>query len=158
MIEIAVYDTKSYDRQFLSGAPGVAGVIWRFHEFRLSAETAVTATGVRVVCVFVNDRVDRECLELLAGLGVQLVALRCAGYNNVDVEAARELGIAVVRVPAYSPHAVAEHAVALLLTLNRKIHRASSRIRELNFSLSGLVGFDLHGKTAGWWGRGGSGA
>ena len=93
-------------------------------------------------------------MEILAALGVRLLALRCAGYNNVDVAAARALGLAVVRVPAYSPHAVAEHTVALLLTLNRKIHRAFNRVRELNFSLSGLVGFDLHGKTVGIIGTG----
>jgi D-lactate dehydrogenase len=117
----------------------------------------VTAEGTHAVCVFVNDRVDRACLEVLARFGVRLVALRCAGFNNVDLDAARELGIAVVRVPAYSPHAVAEHAVGLLLTLNRKIHRAFNRVRELDFSLDGLVGFDLHGKTVGIIGTGGIG-
>src|SRR5690606_19957583 len=100
------------------------------------------------------DQVDRECLTILAAQGVKLVALRCAGFNNVDLEAARELEIRVVRVPAYSPHAVAEHTVALLLALNRKIHRAYNRVRELNFSLGGLVGFDLHGKTIGVIGTG----
>ena len=154
MIEIAVYDTKPYDREYLAHAPGAERIAWRFHEFRLSAETAPAAKGAPAVCVFVNDQADRACLEILAALGVKLLALRCAGYNNVDVAAARALGLAVVRVPAYSPHAVAEHAVALLLTLNRKIHRAFNRVRELNFSLSGLVGFDLHGKTVGIVGTG----
>ncbi len=154
MIEVAVYDTKPYDRQYLSQAPGGERIAWRFHDFRLSAETAPAAKGAQAVCVFVNDQVDRACLEVLAALGVRLLALRCAGYNNVDVIAARGLGLAVVRVPAYSPHAVAEHTVALLLTLNRKIHRAFNRVRELNFSLSGLVGFDLHGKTIGIVGTG----
>ena len=106
------------------------------------------------MCIFVNDHADRDCLEALASLDVKLIALRCAGHNNVDLAAAREIGLAVVRVPAYSPHAVAEHAVGLLLTLNRKIHRAYNRVRELNFSLSGLVGFDIAGKTVGIVGTG----
>ncbi len=154
MIEVAVYDTKPYDCEYLAQAPGTERVAWRFHEFRLRAETAPSAKGARAVCIFVNDQADRSCLELLAALGVKLLALRCAGYNNLDLPAARELGLAVVRVPAYSPHAVAEHTVALLLTLNRKIHRAFNRVRELNFSLTGLVGFDLHGKTVGIIGTG----
>lgn len=153
MLEIAVYDTKSYDRKYLSRA-GANQVTWRFHEFRLSAETAPAANGARVVCIFVSDNADRSCLEALAALGVKLIALRCAGYNNVDLAAARELGLAVVRVPSYSPHAVAEHTVGLLLTLNRKIHRAYNRVRELNFSLGGLIGFDLCGKTVGIVGTG----
>jgi len=154
MIETAVFDTKPYDREYLAQAPGAERVAWRFHEFRLSTETVSAAHGVQAICVFVNDRVDRPCLEALAALGVKLIALRCAGHNNVDVAAARAPGLAVVRVPAYSPHAVAEHTVGLLLTLNRKIHRAYNRVRELNFSLSGLVGFDLHGKTVGIVGTG----
>lgn len=154
MIETAVFDTKPYDREYLAQAADADRLAWRFHEFRLSAETTSAAKGVQAVCVFVNDRVDRPCLKALATLGVKLIALRCAGYNNVDLAAARELGLAVVRVPAYSPHAVAEHTVGLLLTLNRKIHRAYNRVRELNFSLSGLVGFDVHGKTVGIVGTG----
>jgi D-lactate dehydrogenase len=150
----AVFDTKPYDREYLAGAAGAGRIDWRFHEFRLSTETASAARGAQAVCVFVNDRVDRPCIEALASLGVKLIALRCAGYNNVDVAAARELGLPVVRVPAYSPHAVAEHTIGLLLTLNRKIHRAYNRVRELNFSLSGLVGFDIHGKTVGIVGTG----
>jgi D-lactate dehydrogenase len=157
MIPVAFYDTKRYDRESLRQADDAHELQWKFHKFRLNAETAVTAEGTRAVCVFVNDRVDRACLEILARLGVRLVALRCAGFNNVDLDAARQLGIAVTRVPAYSPHAVAEHAVGLLLALNRKIHRAYNRVRELNFSLDGLVGFDLHGKTAGIVGTGGIG-
>ena len=153
MIETAVYDTKSYDREYLSRA-GADQVAWRFHEFRLSAETAHAARGAQAVCLFVNDVADRACLERLAELGVELIALRCAGYNNVDLAAARELGLVVVRVPSYSPHAVAEHAVGLLLTLNRKIHRAYNRVRDLNFSLGGLIGFDLFGKTVGIIGTG----
>ncbi len=154
MIETAVYDTKPYDREYLARAAGAERIAWRFHEFRLSGETAVAAKGAQAVCVFVNDQVDRTCLETLAALDVKLVALRCAGHNNVDLAAARALGLAVVRVPAYSPHAVAEHAIGLLLTLNRKIHRAYNRVRELNFSLSGLVGFDIHAKTVGIIGTG----
>lgn len=154
MIETAVYDTKPYDREYLLHAPGTERVAWRFHDFRLSAETAPAAKGTQAVCIFVNDHADRACLEALAAFDVQLIALRCAGHNNVDLEAARALGLTVVRVPAYSPHAVAEHAVGLLLTLNRKIHRAYNRVRELNFSLSGLVGFDIRGKTVGIIGTG----
>jgi D-lactate dehydrogenase len=150
----AVFDTKPYDREYLAQAPGAEQITWRFHEFRLTAETAPAAKGAQAVCAFVNDQADRACLEILSSLGVKLLALRCAGFNNVDLAAAKSLGITVTRVPAYSPHAVAEHAVALLLTLNRKIHRASNRVRELNFSLSGLVGFDLHGKTIGIIGTG----
>ena len=154
MLNVAFYDTKPYDRECFGQTPGHDRVDWHFHEFRLDATTAATAKRAQAVCVFVNDRVDRACLEILAHEKVRLIALRCAGFNNVDVKAARELGLAVVRVPAYSPHAVAEHAVALLLTLNRKIHRAHNRVREHNFSLSGLVGFDLCGKTVGIVGTG----
>ncbi len=154
MIATAVFDTKPYDRNFLSGAPAASEVDWRFHEFRLCADTASVAAGARAVCIFVNDQADRPCLEALRSQGVELIALRCAGFNNLDLEAAKELGFSAVRVPAYSPHAVAEHTVALLLTLNRKIHRAFNRVRELNFSLSGLVGFDICGKTVGIVGTG----
>ncbi|MCX8090984.1 MAG: 2-hydroxyacid dehydrogenase [Verrucomicrobiae bacterium] len=154
MLEVAVYDTMPYDREFLTAAPGADRIHWRFHEFRLSAETASTARGAAAVCVFVNDTVDAACARQLAALGVRLVALRCAGYNNVDVKAARAAGLHVTRVPAYSPHAVAEHAVALLLALNRRLHRAYNRVRELNFSLNGLVGETLAGKTVGVVGTG----
>lgn len=154
MIDVAVYDTKSYDREYLGSATGAENVTWRFHEFRLCADTATAAEGAHAVCIFVNDLADRDCLEKLAALDVKLIALRCAGHNNVDLSAARDLGLSVVRVPAYSPHAVAEHTIGLLLTLNRKIHRAYNRVRELNFSLSGLVGFDIHGKTVGIVGTG----
>lgn len=151
---ISFYDTKPYDRDVMQAAEAAAGLEFRFHEFRLTSETATTAEGSRAVCVFVNDKLDRGCLGKLAELGVKHVALRCAGFNQVDLVAARELGMAVTRVPAYSPHAVAEHALALLLSLNRKIHRAYNRVREFNFSLAGLVGFDLHGKTVGIIGTG----
>jgi len=154
MVRVAVYDTKPYDRQYLLQAPGSTALNRRFLEFRLTPQTAPAAQGAQAVCAFVNDQVDRACLETLARLGVRLVALRCTGFNNVDLGAARELKLAVTRVAVYSPHAVAEHAVALLLALNRKIHRAYNRVRELNFSLQGLVGFDLHGRTAGIFGTG----
>ena len=154
MMRTAVFDTKPYDREYLAKAPANGAIEWVFHEFRLSKETASTAAGARAVCLFVNDCADRETLGLLKKAGVQMVAMRCAGFNNVDVAAAKELGMPVVRVPSYSPHAVAEHAVALCLTLNRKIHRAYNRVREHNFSLNGLIGFDLAGKTVGVIGTG----
>jgi len=153
-ITLAFYDTKPYDCEYFGRVAESAAVTLHHHDFRLTAETASSAEGAQAVCVFVNDRLDRACLTKLAALGVKLVALRCAGFNNVDRAAAGELGITIVRVPAYSPHAVAEHTVALLLALNRKIHRAFNRVREQNFSLSGLVGFDLHGKTIGIIGTG----
>lgn len=154
MMKVPFYDAKPYDHLFFLAEAESAGVEFVFHAFRLSAETAASAAGCTAVCVFVNDTMDRACLAALAERGVRLVALRCAGFNQVDLKAAAEIGIHVVRVPAYSPHAVAEHAVALLLTLNRKIHRAYNRVREHNFSLNGLVGFDLHGRTAGIVGTG----
>src|ERR1041384_1908498 len=106
MTEIAVYDTRPYDRQYLAAHKEVS---WHFYDFRLNAKTAATARGASCVCVFVNDCVDRDCLDILRALGVKLIALRCAGYNNVDLKAAQNAGIPVVRVPAYSPYAVAEH-------------------------------------------------
>jgi D-lactate dehydrogenase len=154
MMEIAVFDTKPYDREYLGRAGTSDRITWRFHEFRLCAETARAAEGATGVCLFVNDRADRDCLDVLASLHIKLIALRCAGYNNIDLAVARALGMSVVRVPAYSPHAVAEHAVGLLLTLIRKIHRAYNRVRELNFSLNGLVGFDIYGKSVGIVGTG----
>jgi D-lactate dehydrogenase len=154
MILTAVYDTKPYDREHLQRAATNHSMEWRFLDFRLTKDTAPTAQGARAVCAFVNDELDRPCLEVLASLGVRLVALRCTGYNNVDLAAAKVLKLAVTRVPVYSPYAVAEHAVSLLLTLNRKVHRAFNRVREMNFSLAGLEGHDLHGKTAGIVGTG----
>jgi D-lactate dehydrogenase len=153
---IAVFDAKPYDRDYLSRANGADELDWRFHEFRLESKTVLVADGAQAVCVFVNDVVNREVLERLSGSGVRLVALRCAGFNKVDLDAAKRLGMAVT-LPSYSPHAVAEHTIALLLALNRKIHRAYNRVRELNFSPSGLVGFDLCGKTAGVLGTGKTG-
>jgi D-lactate dehydrogenase len=154
MITTAVFDTKPYDREPLQRAAAGGDLEWRFLEFRLTRETAPLAKGAQAVCVFVNDQLDRPCLEALGAQGVRLVALRCTGFNNVDLAAAKALGLTVTRVHVYSPYAVAEHAIALLLTLNRKVHRAYNRVRELNFSLNGLVGFDLHGKTAGIVGTG----
>jgi D-lactate dehydrogenase len=151
---IAVFDARPYDRDYLTRASGADKLDWRFQEFRLNAKTVLAAERAQAVCVFVHDVLNREVLERLAGSGVRLVALRCAGFHNVDLEAAKELSIAITRVPNYSPHAVAEHTIALILTLNRKIHRAYNRVREMNFSLSGLVGFDLFGKTAGVLGTG----
>ena len=154
---VAVFDAKPYDRDYLGRAAGSDELELRFHEFRLEPDTAFAANGAQAVCVFVNDVVNRDVLERLASSDVRLVALRCAGFNNVDLNAAEELGLAVTRVPSYSPHAVAEHTVALIMALNRKIHRAFNRVREFNFSLSGLVGFDLCGKTAGIIGTGKTG-
>lgn len=154
---VAVFDTKPYDREYLSQAPGADDVTWKFREFRLSEDTAQTVQGAQAACIFVNDGADRGALEQLAAGGIRHIALRCAGFNNVDLDAARELGITLTRVPSYSPHAVAEHTVALLLSINRRIHRAYNRVRELNFSLSGLVGFDLYNKTAGIIGTGKTG-
>lgn len=149
-----VFDSKPYDREYLQAASGSSQVDWNFQEFRLTPETAKIADGAQAVCIFVNDTANRETLKALADQGVRLVALRCAGFNNVDLLAAKELGVSIVRVPAYSPHAVAEHTVGLLMTLNRKIHRAYNRVRELNFSITGLVGFDIFGKTIGIIGTG----
>lgn len=154
MITAAVFDTKPHDREVLQQASAKHAIEWRFLDVRLTQDTASGANNARVVCVFVNDKLDRPCLEVLAKQGVELVVLRCAGFNNVDVDSAKQLKVIVTRVPAYSPYAVAEHAVALLLALNRKIHRAFNRVRELNFSLNGLVGFDLYAKTAGIVGTG----
>ncbi len=154
MNTVAFYDTKPYDCEYFECAPEASRLRLQFHEFRLTSETAASVNGAQAVCVFVNDRLDAPCLKQLHDAGIRLVALRCAGFNNVDLAAAKSLGLAVTRVPAYSPHAVAEHTVALLLALNRKIHRAYNRVREHNFSLSGLVGFDLHGKTVGVVGTG----
>lgn len=155
---ITVFDTHRFDRRSLEKENVRARHDLRFFEVRLEQMTAKLAAGSGAVCVFVNDVLDRPTLATLREIGVRLIALRCAGYNQVDVVAARELGLTVVRVPDYSPYAVAEHAVALLLALNRKLHRAYNRVRESNFSLEGLVGFDLHGKTVGIVGTGKIGA
>jgi len=145
---VAFFDAKAYDRQSFEPLLGKdVAITWIASH--LDAHTANLAVGHQAVCAFVNDDLSRPTLERLASHGVALIAMRCAGYNNVDLAAAAELDLSVVRVPAYSPHAVAEHAIALLMTLNRKTHRAANRVREGNFSLVGLVGFDLYGRTAG---------
>jgi D-lactate dehydrogenase len=154
IMKIAVFSTKPYDRQFLDADNTNHGFDIEYFEDRLSPLTARFAHGKDAVCIFVNDRADAETLEVLKQHGVHIVALRCAGFNNVDLVAAEKAGIAVVRVPAYSPYAVAEHAVALIMALNRKTHRAHNRIREGNFALEGLLGFDLHGNTVGLVGTG----
>ena len=144
----AVFDAKPYDRRWLD-RQGDDDLAFDYFEARLGPETARLAAGYRLVCSFVNGDLSAPVLEQLAAGGVEMLALRCAGFNNDDLEAADLFGITVARVPAYSPHAVAEHAAALILTLNRKVHRAHQRVREGNFSLVGLEGFDLHGRTAG---------
>jgi len=153
-MRVAVFSTKPYDERFLSRAANASAHALTFHEARLVPATASLAEGYDAVCAFVNDDLSRAVLERLADAGVRLVALRSAGFNHVDVAAAEALGLHVARVPAYSPHAVAEHALALLLALNRKIYRAYNRVREGNFSLEGLLGFDLAGKTVGVIGTG----
>ncbi|MDX1918519.1 MAG: 2-hydroxyacid dehydrogenase [Candidatus Caenarcaniphilales bacterium] len=125
-----------------------------FLELKLNHQTASLAQGYEYICIFVHDQANDDVLKILKDQGVKLIALRCAGYNNVSLNKAKELGINVVRVPEYSPYAVAEHALALLMTLNRKIHRAYARVRENNFALNGLMGFDVHGKTVGVIGTG----
>lgn len=151
LMRTVCFSAKRYDRQSFAAA-GAEG--WRYVEARLELDTVSAAEGCEAVCVFVNDRLDAAVLERLQTLGVKLVLLRCAGFNHVDLIAAQRLGLAVARVPEYSPHAVAEHTLALLLTLVRKTHRAHARVREGNFELDGLLGFDLHGKTVGVLGTG----
>jgi D-lactate dehydrogenase len=153
-MQIAVFDTHRYDRTSLEAANSQYGHALTFFEPRLTRQTASLASGFEVVCSFVNDHLDSETLQLLKRGGVRLIALRSAGFNHVDLAAATNLELPVVRVPEYSPYAVAEHAIALVLALDRKIHRAHARIREGNFSLDGLLGSDLHGKVAGLVGTG----
>ncbi|WP_111640381.1 2-hydroxyacid dehydrogenase [Marinimicrobium alkaliphilum] len=145
-MKVAVFSSKPYDQDFLERAnQGQHELV--FHMPPLNRDTALLAQGCDAVCGFVNDNLDRDTLNQLAEHGVRLVALRCAGFNQVDLLAAAELGITVARVPEYSPHAVAEHALALILMLNRNLHRAYNRVRENDYSLNGLLGFDLVGKT-----------
>jgi D-lactate dehydrogenase len=153
-MRVAVFSTKPHDREFLGAANAPHAHDLVYFEPRLGPETTALASGFPAVCVFVNDRLDGEVLRQLSATGTRLVALRCAGFNNVDLAAAGSLGLTVVRVPAYSPHAVAEHTLGLILALNRNIPRAYARVRDGNFSLQGLLGFDLHGKTAGVIGTG----
>lgn len=155
-MRVAVFSTKSYDRAYLDTANASIKAPHQlfFLEPKLTAQTAALAEGAEAICAFVNDRLDRSCLNILAAGGTKLVALRSAGFNHVDLKAADELGLIVARVPAYSPHAVAEHCIALMLSLNRKIHRAYARVREGNFALEGLLGFDLRKRTVGIVGTG----
>ena len=153
-MRVAVFSTKKYDREFFIEANEQFGHELEFFEPRLTQSTVALARGLPGICVFVNDVVDATVLADLAGHGLKVVALRCAGFNNVDLEAAKRLGVHVVRVPAYSPYAVAEHTIALLLGLNRRIPRAYARVREGNFALQGLMGFDLYGRTVGVVGTG----
>ncbi|MCH8552356.1 MAG: 2-hydroxyacid dehydrogenase [Natronospirillum sp.] len=157
-MKVAVFSAKRYDETHLRDFNREHDHELTFFEPRLNVKTAPLASGHDAVCCFVNDILDAPVLELLAQMGVRLVAMRCAGFNNVDLVAAGRLGIEVVRVPEYSPHAVAEHAVALILDLNRNIHRAFNRVREHDYSLDGLLGFDLYGKTVGVVGTGKIGA
>lgn len=156
-MRVAVFSTKSYDRSSLEEANQDRHEL-TFFEPRLTADTAPLAGGHEAICAFVNDRLNAEVLTHMAESGVRLIALRSAGFNHVDLEAAAERNLTVARVPAYSPHAVAEHALALVLTLNRKMNRAYNRVRENNFSLEGLMGFDLNDKTVGVVGTGKIGA
>jgi len=156
MADVRMFSTKPYDRRGFEAANDAHTLSCL--DPRLDLTTVELAAGADAVCVFVNDDLSAPVLEALAASGVRCVALRCAGYNNVDLEAARRLGLVVVHVPAYSPNAVAEHTLALILALNRRIHRAYNRVRDGNFSLDGLVGFDLAGKTAGVVGTGRIGA
>ncbi|WP_159567496.1 2-hydroxyacid dehydrogenase [Budvicia diplopodorum] len=153
-MKLAIYSTKQYDRKYLEIANEKFGFNLEFFDFKLSQQTAKTAEGCEAVCIFVNDDGSRPVLNELVDHGVKMLALRCAGFNNVDLDAAKELGLKVVRVPAYSPQAVAEHAVGLMMSLNRRIHRAYQRTRDANFSLEGLIGFNMHNRTAGIIGTG----
>ena len=153
-MKVAFFSAKGYDRNSFQAANERFGHELIFLEPHLNAQTASLAAGAAAVCAFVNDHLDAPSLEVLSRLGVRLIALRSAGFNNVDLRRASELGLVVARVPAYSPYAVAEHAVALILALDRKLPRAYSRVRDGNFTLDGLCGFDLHGRTVGIIGTG----
>ena len=154
MHRFAVFDTKPYDEEALKNAASEEDITFKFYDTKLSPDTASLARGCDGAVIFVNDRADDETLARLAEQNVRFLALRCAGYNNVDLAAAKKYGIRVARVPAYSPHAGAEHAMALLLCSLRRIHKAYIRTRDFNFSLNGLCGFDLYGKTVGVVGTG----
>ncbi|MHC4905845.1 MAG: 2-hydroxyacid dehydrogenase [Planctomycetota bacterium] len=153
-MKITFYNTKPYVEEFFTRVNAHFDHDLAFLEEHLTAETVPLAKGSKAICIFVNDITDAALLEQLKDIGVELIALRCAGFNNVDLEAADKLGICVVRVPAYSPYAVAEHTVGLILALNRRIYRAHTRVREGNFSLDGLMGFDLKGTPVGIIGTG----
>ena len=153
-MKLAVYSTKQYDKKYLDHVNERFGFDIEYFDFLLTERTAINAVNCEAVCIFVNDDASRPVLEILHAQGVKIIALRCAGFNNVDLDAAKELGMKVVRVPAYSPEAVAEHAGGIMMTLNRRIHRAYQRTRDANFSLEGLIGFNMHGRTAGVIGTG----
>lgn len=153
-MQVAVFSTKSYDREFLVRASENTEINYDFFEERLTSRTEVLARDFPAVCCFVNDELSAEVIAAIAAAGVKMIALRCAGFNNCDLAAAAAHGVKVARVPAYSPYAVAEHAVGLMLTLNRKFHKAYNRVREGNFALHGMLGFDMHGKTVGVVGTG----
>ncbi|MEM8524263.1 MAG: 2-hydroxyacid dehydrogenase [Bacteroidota bacterium] len=153
-MKVAVFSTKSFDREYFDAAVEISQHELVYFEAPLKAQTTNLTKDFEAVCVFVNDQLDAKTIEKMAANGVRVIALRCAGFNNVDLETAAQYEIKVVRVPSYSPQAVAEHAVALILTLNRKTHKACNRIREGNFSLEKLIGFDLHQKTVGVVGTG----
>lgn len=147
-MRVAVFGTKEHEHEIFDVANAAGRHELHFHDAQLTTKTTGLASGMDAVCIFVNDHGDAEVLERLAGHGVRVVALRCAGYDNVDLEAADRLGMTVVRVPAYLPESIAEHATALLLAVNRKIHRAYNRTRDGDFSLTGMMGFTLHSKRA----------
>ncbi|RXG25465.1 2-hydroxyacid dehydrogenase [Leeuwenhoekiella marinoflava] len=153
-MKVAFFSTKKYDQDFFEKINSDNKHQLTFFETALNVHTASLAQDFEAVCVFVNDDLNKKNLEKLADCGIKLIALRCAGFNNVDLAAAAENNITIVRVPAYSPQAVAEHAVALMLTLNRKTHKAYNRVRENNFSLEKLTGFNIYGKTVGVIGTG----
>ena len=157
-MQIMLFSCQNYEQESFSAANATGAFTLSFQPSRLTLSTAALADGVPVVCAFINDDLSAPVLQRLATGGTRLIALRSAGYNHVDLKAAELLGLGVVRVPDYSPHAIAEHAVALILALNRRIHRAYNRTREGDFSLHGLIGFDLHGKTVGVVGTGQIGA
>ncbi|MEZ9835643.1 2-hydroxyacid dehydrogenase [Vibrio sp. 10N.261.52.C11] len=154
MLNIAFFSSKSYDEKSFELAKGELNAEFHFHDFRLTTTTAKMAHDNEVVCAFVNDDLSRDVLEILAKGGTKLIAMRCAGFDKVDLDAAKEFGLQVVRVPAYSPESVAEHTVGMMMCLNRKLHKAYQRTRDANFSLEGLVGFNFHGKTVGMIGSG----
>lgn len=157
-IRVGVFSAKSYDESIFAPMSEHYDVSFRFLPMALDAQTAHLCSDYDAVCVFVNDDISRPVIDALHQCGVRHIALRCAGFNNIDLQAAKDHGIAVSRVPAYGPEAVAEHTIALMLTLNRKIHKAYNRVKEGNFELSGLMGFTLHNKTAGIIGTGRIGA
>lgn len=154
MYKVAVFSSKKYDRQFLNADNVYDDISLIFFETKLSPETVHIAKGCHAVCIFVNDIVDEQVLEHLNELGIRIVALRCAGFNNIDIAKARALDFNICRVPEYSPEAVAEHAVGLMLTLSRKYHKAYHRVRDDNFALDGLMGMNLFNKTVGIIGTG----